>query len=181
MFFGHTYLCVFFKFRSIFGNILFFDPLLQREVNKKSRLKIYHTYHKNLTSVARYLGSIYFWYKKSRKWPQDHYFPQKVLFYPFSTQYYNRKEEKKLDFSYTNHIARTSRVWQDIWGPDIFNTKKVKNGLRIIIFHKKCYLPIFDPILILQREGRKKYGLQLYHPYHKNLKSVASYLGSISF
>ena len=48
--------------------------------------------------------------QKSRKWPQDHYFSQKVLFYPFLTQYgyYNGKERKNMDFSYTNHIIRTS-------------------------------------------------------------------------
>ena len=103
------------------------------EKGKRSGLQLYHPYHKNLTSVA--CRSC--WYKKSRKWPQDHYFSQKVLFYPFLTQCYNRKGKKDLDFSYTTHITRTSRVWQAIWGADIYSTKKSENGLRIIIFHKK--------------------------------------------
>ena len=47
----------FFKFRSIFGNKLFFDPILQGEGKKMSALPLYHPYHKNLTSVASYLGS----------------------------------------------------------------------------------------------------------------------------
>ena len=57
-----------------------------------------------------------------KKWPQDHYFSQKVIFYPFLTQYYNGKGKKYLHFRYTTHIKRTSRVWQDIWGADLFIT-----------------------------------------------------------
>ena len=86
-----------------------------------------------------------------------------------------------MDFSYTTHITRTSRVWQAIWVPDIFNTKKSKMASGSLFFTKSAILPIFDPILILQREGRGKAGLQLYHPYHKNLTIVASYLGSRYF
>ena len=115
VFFGHTYFCVFFKFRSIFGNKLFFDPILQREGKKKSGIQLYHPYHKNLTSVASYLGSRSFYYEK-----------------------------------------------------------KSKMASGSLFFTKSAILPIFDPIL--QREGKKS-GLQLYHPYHKNLTSVASYLG----
>ena len=78
-----------------------------------------------------------------------------MLFYPFLTQYYNRKEGKDLHFRYTNHITITSRVWQAIWGVDLFTTKKVENGLRIIIFHKKWYFTHFWPNIDITT-GRKK-------------------------
>ena len=84
-----TPICVFFKFRSIFGNILFL------------------------------------------------------------TQYYNGNEGKNLHFRYTNHITRTSQVWQAIWGADLFST----NGLRIIIFHKKCYFTHFWPYITTRKKN----------------------------
>ena len=95
VFFGHTYLCVFFKFRSIFGNKLFFDPIL--------------------------------------KW----------------------EGKRNLDFSYTTHIKITSRVWKSIWGPNLFSTKKSKMASGSLFFTKSAILPIFDAILILQREEEK--------------------------
>ena len=139
----------------------------------------YTNYITRTSQVWQAIWVSYLFGTKSRKWPQDHYFSQKVLFYPFLTQYYNGKREKDLEFSYTTHIKRTSRVWQSIWGADIFSTRKSENGLRIIIFHKKCYFTHFWPNITTRRE--KKSGLQLYHPYHKKLTSVAIYLGSRSF
>ena len=120
VFFGHTYLCVFFKFMSIFGNKLLFDPILQREGGKD------------------------------------------------------------LHFRYTTHITKASRVWQAIEGADLFSTsysRKMASGS--LFFTKSAILPIFDPML--QREGGKRSALPLYHTYHKNLTSVASYLGCRSF
>ena len=72
----------------------------------------------------------------------------------FLTQYYNRKGGKDLDFRYTTHITITSRVWQAIWGADLVGTKKVENGLRIIIFHKKCYFTHFWPNVTTGREQK---------------------------
>ena len=115
--------------------------------------------------------------QKSRKWPQDHYFFTESAILPIFDPILQREGGKNMDFRYTTYIKRTSRLCQAICGPDIFGTKKVENGLRIIIFTKSAILPIFDPILILQQEGKKKSGPQIYHPYHKNLMSVASYLG----
>ena len=40
--------------QNMFGTVWFFDPILQREGKKKTALPLYHTYHKNLTSVASY-------------------------------------------------------------------------------------------------------------------------------
>ena len=94
----------------------------------------------------------------------------------FLTQYNNGKGKKDLHFRYNTHIKRTSKLWQAIWGADIFSTKKSKMASGSLFFTKSAILPIFDPIL--QREGRKRSGLKLYHPYGKNLTSVASYLGS---
>ena len=49
----------------------------------------------------------------------------------FLTQYYNGKGKKYLHFRYTTHITRISRVWQDIWGADIFSksySQKMASG-----------------------------------------------------
>ena len=37
-----------------------------------------------------------------------------------------RTGKKNMDFSYTTHIKRTSRVWQAIWGPYILVQKSQK-------------------------------------------------------
>ena len=50
-----------------------------------------------------------------------------------------------------------------------------------LFFTKSAILPIFDTILILQREGKKKSVLQIYHPYQKNIIIVASYPGLYLF
>ena len=97
-----------------------FWPNITTGREKRSALQLYHPYHKNLTSVASYLGSIYFKYKTSQKMASESLF-----------------------------------------------------------FTKSAILPISDPIL--QREGKKRSGLQLYHPYHNNLTSLARYLWSRSF
>ena len=92
----------------------------------------------------------------------------------FLTQYYNGKEKKDLHFRYTTHITRTSRVWQDIWGADLFSTSYSRKMASGSLFFTKS-----DPIL--QQEGKKRSALLLYHTYHKNLTSVASYLVCRSF
>ena len=128
-----------------FLEINYFSTQYYNGKGKKKGLHLRYTNHIKITSRVWQViwGPDIFSTKKSRKWPQDHYFSQKVLFYLFLTQYYNRKERKGLHLRYTTHIKRNSRVWQAIWGPYIFSTKKVENGLRIIIFHKKCYFTHF--------------------------------------
>ena len=94
----------------------------------------------------------------------------------FLTQYCNRKGKKYLHFRNTTHITGTSRVWQVIWGADIFSTsysRKMASGS--LFFTKSAILPIFNPIL--QRERKKRSAIPLKPTYQKNLTSVASYLG----
>ena len=84
----------FFKFRSIFGNNLFFDPILQQEGKNICTYAIPHISQEpqecgKLSGVQIFLVQV-----TVEKWPQDHYFSQKVLFNPFLTQYYNRKGTK---------------------------------------------------------------------------------------
>ena len=98
----------------------------------------------------------------------------------FLTQYYNRKGKKDLTLHYNTYITITLRVWKTIWGADIFSTsysREMASGS--LFFTKSAILPIFDPIL--QREGNKTSALSLYHTYHKNLTSVARYLGCRSY
>ena len=57
----------------------------------------------------------------------------------FLTQYYNGKGKKDLHFRYTPHIKRTSRVWQSIWGVDLFSTRySRKMALGSIFFTKSA-------------------------------------------
>ena len=61
---------------------------------------------------------------------------KKLIFDPIL----QREGKKYLHFSYTTHITRTSRVWQDIWGPDLFSTKKVKTWPQDHYFSQKVLL-----------------------------------------
>ena len=48
--------------------------------------------------------------------------------------------EKKLHFRYTVHITRTSRVWQAIWGADIFSTSYSRKMASGSLFFTKSAL-----------------------------------------
>ena len=103
---------------SLFFTKMLFYPFLTQYYNGKERKYFDFSYITNITRTSLVCQAIrgpdLFGTKKGRKWPQDHYFSQKVLFCVFLTLYYNRKEGKDLDFSYTANITRTSRVWQAI-------------------------------------------------------------------
>ena len=58
----------------------------------------------------------------------------------FLTQYYNGKGGKDLHFRYTTHITRTSRVWQAIWGADIFSTSYSQKMASGSLFFTKTTL-----------------------------------------
>ena len=190
----------FFKFRSIFGNKIFFDPILQQEGGKDMHFRytkhikrtsrvwksiwgadlfstcysrkmtsgslfftksailpifdpilqqeggkdLHFRYTTHITRTSRVWKSIWGAYLLVHvifeKWPQDHYFSQKVLFYPFLTQYYNRKGKKDLHIRFITHIKRTSLVWQSIWGSDIFSTSYGRKKASGSLFFTKSAL-----------------------------------------
>ena len=65
----------------------------------------------------------------------------------FLTQYYNGKGGKDLQFRYTTHITRTSRVWKAIWGADLFSTSYSQKMASGYFFKAKSALGV-DPYLI---------------------------------
>ena len=68
-----------------------------------------------------------------------------------------------MDLSYTNHIKRTSQVWQDIWGPDLFGTKKVKKWPQDQYFSPKVLL---YPFLTQYYNRKGKKDMELSYTTH---------------
>ena len=81
----------------------------------------------------------------------------------FLTQSYNGKGEKDLHFRYTTHITRTSRVWQAIWGADIFSTSYSQKWPQDHYFSQKVLL-VGTPTVITQ-EQRHRGGQELFPAY----------------
>ena len=100
------------------------------------------------------------------------------IFDPILQQEGRRKYELQLYHPYQKNLTSVSSYL----GSRYFQYKKKSKMASGSLFStKSAILPIFDPILMLQQEVKKESGLQLYHPYHKNPTSVASYLGSRYF
>ena len=140
VFWKHLFVCF-----SNLGQFLEINYFLTQYYNEKGVEDLQFHYTTHITRTSRVWQAIWvqiFLVQKNQKWPQVRYLSQKVLFYPFLTQYwyYNGKKWKNLDFSYTTHITRTSRVWKVIWGPDIFCTKKVEKWPQDHYFSQKVFL-----------------------------------------
>ena len=134
-----TPICAFFSNLCQFLEINYF---LTQYYNRKGRKDLFLSYTTHITRKSRLWQAIWgpdlFSTKKVEKWPQDHYFSQKVLFYPFLTQYYNGKG-KKIWTSDIPPILKEPHYCGKLSGVQIFLVqKKSENGLGIIIFHKKC-------------------------------------------
>ena len=102
------------------------------------------------------MGADLFSTKKSKMASGSLFFTESAIL-PIFDPILQQEGKKNLEFSYTTHITRTTRVWQVIWGSDLFNIKKSKMASGSLFFTKSAILPIFDPILILQWEGKKNW------------------------